>query len=180
MAWVLGDIRDPLELMSTHLLASVLLENSASELRLALETTELGSAPSPLCGVDDTGLEMVFVCGIEGAKADSMDNFEELVIETLTAVVEKGIEHSRLTALLDQLELQQREIGGSSYPYGLQIMLSCLPTAIHRGDAAAALDIDPILAKLRRAIEDPAFIKQLITRLLLNNQHRVNPMLIIQ
>ena len=93
MAWVLGDIRDPLELMSTHLLASVLLENSASELRLALETTELGSAPSPLCGVDDTGLEMVFVCGIEGAKSDSMDNFEELVIETLTAVDEKGIEH---------------------------------------------------------------------------------------
>ena len=46
-------------------------------------------------------------CGIEGAKSDSMDNFEELVIETLTAVVEKGIEHSRLTALLDQLELQQ-------------------------------------------------------------------------
>lgn len=174
MAWVLGDIRDPLELMSTHLLASVLLENSASELRLALETTELGSAPSPLCGVDDTGLEMVFVCGIEGAKADSMDNFEELVTETLTAVVEKGIEHSRLTALLDQLELQQREIGGSSYPYGLQIMLSCLPTAIHRGDAAAALDIDPILTELRRAIEDPAFIKQLISRLLLNNQHRVS------
>ena len=38
-------------------------------------------------------------------------------------------------------------------------MLSCLPTAIHRGDAAAALDIDPILAKLRRAIEDLHLLK---------------------
>ena len=46
--------------------------------------------------------------------------------------------------------------------------------AIHRGDAAAALDIDPILTELRRSIEDPAFIKQLICRLLLNNQHRVS------
>ncbi len=174
MAWVLGDIRDPLELMSTHLLASVLLENSASELRLALETTALGSAPSPLCGMDDTGLEMVFVCGIEGARSESLDDFEALVTGTLTNVIETGVEQHRLTALLDQLELQQREIGGSSYPYGLQIMLSCLPTAIHRGDAAAALDIDPILAKLRRSIENPDFIKELIQRLLLNNQHRVS------
>ncbi|MGB1192017.1 MAG: insulinase family protein, partial [Pseudomonadales bacterium] len=173
MAWVLGSIRDPLELMSTHLLAAVLLENSASPLQHALETTDLGSAPSPLCGMDDSGLEMVFVCGVEGSSEDKVEALEKLIIDTLQSVADNGVDIDRMTALLDQLELQQREVGGGGYPYGLQLMLSCLPTAIHRGDAAAALNIDPVLSQLRESIQDPHFIKSLVKRLLINNQHRV-------
>lgn len=173
MAWVLGNIRDPLELMSTHLLSAVLFENSASPLQHALETTDLGTAPSPLCGMDDSGLEMVFVCGVEGSSADKVEQLEALVFNALQGVADNGVNTERMTALLDQLELQQREVGGGGYPYGLQIMLSCLPTAIHRGDAAAALNIDPILSQLRESIQDPNFIKSLVKRLLLENQHRV-------
>ena len=173
MAWVLGSIRDPLELMSTHLLAAVLLENSASPLQYALETTDLGTAPSPLCGMDDSGLEMVFVCGVEGSSEGKVEALEKLIIDALQGVADNGVDIDRMTALLDQLELQQREVGGGGYPYGLQIMLSCLPTAIHRGDAAAALNIDPILSQLRESIQDPNFIKSLVKRLLIDNQHRV-------
>jgi len=174
MAWVLGNIRDPLELMSTHLLSAVLFENSASPLQLALETTDIGTAPSPLCGMDDSGLEMVFVCGVEGSSEDKLEQLEALVLNALQGVADNGVDTERMTALLDQLELQQREVGGGGYPYGLQIMLSCLPTAIHRGDAAAALNIDPILTQLRESIQDPNFIKSLVKRLLIDNQHRVS------
>jgi Zn-dependent M16 (insulinase) family peptidase len=174
MAWVLGNIRDPLELMSTHLLSAVLFENSASPLQQALETTDLGTAPSPLCGIDDSGLEMVFVCGVEGSSEDKLEQLEALVLNALQGVADNGVDTQRMTALLDQLELQQREVGGGGYPYGLQIMLSCLPTAIHRGDAAAALNIDPILTQLRESIQDPNFIKSLVKRLLIDNQHRVS------
>ncbi|MBT8148326.1 MAG: insulinase family protein, partial [Gammaproteobacteria bacterium] len=47
MAWVLDDIRDPMSVMSAHLLSSILLEDSASLLQQALETSPLGRAPSP-------------------------------------------------------------------------------------------------------------------------------------
>lgn len=173
MAWVLGDIRDPLDLMTAHLMSSVLLENSASPLQQALETSKLGSSPSPLCGLDDSSLQMVFICGLEGCAEDSDEQFQQLIINTLQQVADQGVPYERLVALLDQLELQQREISGDSYPYGLQIMLSCLPTAMHRGNPAAALDIDPILKNLRDAIRDPEFVATLIKRLLLNNTHRV-------
>lgn len=172
MAWVLGNIRDPLELMASHLMTAALLENSAAPLQQALETTPLGSAPSPLCGMDDSGLEMVFVCGIEGSSPERRNDFEALVLNTLQNVADNGIEHKQMTALLDQLELQQREISGDGYPYGLQIMLSMLPNAIHRGDSAAALNIDPILVELREAIQNPNYIKGLVKRLLLDNAHR--------
>ncbi|MBR9805394.1 peptidase M16, partial [bacterium] len=75
--------------------------------------------------------------------------------------------------LLDQLELQQREISGDSYPYGLQLMLSALPSAMHRHDPAAALDIEPVLKRLRSEIGEPNFVSKLVYDKLLNNQHRV-------
>ena len=31
-----------------------------------LETTDLGTAPSPMCGLEDSQLELCFSCGIEG------------------------------------------------------------------------------------------------------------------
>ncbi|MBT8148475.1 MAG: peptidase M16, partial [Gammaproteobacteria bacterium] len=76
-------------------------------------------------------------------------------------------------ALLDQLEVQQREVSGDGYPCGLQLKLSCLATAMHRGEPAAMLDIDPVLAQLREAITEPDFTRSLVKRLLLDNSHRV-------
>ena len=41
------------------------------------------------------------------------------------------------------------------------------------GDPIALLNLDPVLEKLRRLIQDPDYIKQLARRLLLDNPHRV-------
>ena len=172
-AWVLDDILKPFDVMAIHLLSSVLLENSASPLQQALETSTLGSSPSPLCGVDDSGLQMIFVCGLEGCATNTQGAVEELILSTLKNVAENPPPHERLAALLDQLELQQREISGDSYPYGLQIILSGLATAMHRGNVANALNIDPVLVELRSEIAKPDFIRTLINRLLVDNPHRV-------
>ncbi|MGB5324617.1 MAG: insulinase family protein [Pseudomonadales bacterium] len=172
MAWMLGDIRDPLDVMSAHLLSSMLLEDSASPLQQALETTSLGRAPSPVCGLDDTSLQMVFACGLEGCDDAGQEAFEKLVLDTLEKTAHEGIARERLVALLDQLELQQREISGDGYPYGLQLILGCLASAVHRGPAWAMLDIDPVLATLREQIEDPGFTRKLLQRSLLENPHR--------
>ena len=40
------------------------------DLRQALETTDLGTAPSELCGIDTDTREAMFVCGLEGSDAD--------------------------------------------------------------------------------------------------------------
>ena len=54
--------------IEAHLLSNVLLNDSASPLRKALETTDIGSAPSPLRGLEDSNREMCFVCGLEGRR----------------------------------------------------------------------------------------------------------------
>jgi Zn-dependent M16 (insulinase) family peptidase len=173
LSWLLGDSTDLEATMRARLLTSILFDNSGSPLQKALETTNLGTSPSPLCGLEDSQKELCFVCGIEGASHESADEFEELVLSVLRAIAEDGISKNQIIASLHQLELSQREISGGGYPYGLQIILTALTSATHRGDPVSLLDLDPVLEKLKRDIEEPEFIKQLAKDLLLDNQHRV-------
>ena len=171
--WLLGESTNLDDVLTAHLLSSVLLDNSACPLMQVLETSTLGQAPSPLCGLDDSQKEVIFVCGIAGTEREHSDAVEALLLDTLQKVVEDGIPLEDLEASLHQLELQQREVGGDSYPYGLQLILNGLTAATHRGDPVALLNIDSALAKLREKIKDPAFIPTVITEWLLNNKHRV-------
>jgi hypothetical protein len=173
MGWLLGKSSSLQDLLQAHLLSSVLLDNSSSPLRHALETSELGAAPSPLCGLEDSNREMSFMCGIEGSRPEHARAIEDMVLKVLQEVAENGVPLENVEAVLHQLELSQREIGGDGYPYGLQLILGGLSAAIHRGDPVAALNLDPVLEQLRKDIQDPDFIKNLVRKNLLDNPHRV-------
>lgn len=173
MGWLLGRSTDLDALLKAHLLSSVLLENGASPLRHALETTELGTAPSPLCGLEDSNREISFVCGLEGSEAKDAQATEELILSVLREVADKGVPPESVEAALHQIELSQREISGDGYPYGLQLILNAVPQAIHGGDPVSALNIDPVLDRLREEIKNPDFIKTLVRESLIENEHRV-------
>lgn len=173
IGWMLGESTDLEQLLEAQLLASVLLDNSASPLQLALETTHLGRAPSPLCGLEDSMREMVFCCGVEGSEKEHTEAVENLVLGVIEEVATQGVEQSQLEAVLHQLELHQREISGDSYPYGLQLILQALGCATHYSDPIAVLNLEPVIARLREKISDPQYIKSLAHRLLLDNPHRV-------
>ncbi len=173
LGWLLGNTTNLKEQLEAHLLEGVLLDDSASPLRHALETSELGSAPSPLCGLEASNREMSFVCGLEGSSAENADALEALVLGVLQEVADKGIPKDRVEAVLHQLELSQREISGDGYPYGLQLILSGLSCAIHRGDPMALLNLDPVLEELRSNVQDPDYVCTLVRERLLENMHRV-------
>jgi presequence protease len=173
VGWLLGHSFDLQENLEGQLLASVLLDNSASPLMRALETTDIGHAPSPMCGIEDSNREMTFVCGIEGTEPEQQKALESLVEETLAKVVKEGVSQERLEAILHQLELHQREIAGDQFPYGLQLIMSAISPMIHGGDPVELLDLEPVLETLRDKIRDPDYVPGLIRRKLLENPHRV-------
>lgn len=173
MSWLLGHGFDLEQNLEAHLLSNVLFENSAAPLQRALESSDLGHAPSPLCGLEDSNREMAFACGIEGSEPGCEEAMETLVLQVLQEVAEKGVAIERLEAVLHQLELSQREISGDSYPFGLQVILGALSPMLHGGDPVALLDLEPVLKRLREQIQDPDYFKSLVKKLLLNNSHRV-------
>lgn len=171
--WLLGHSFDLQENLEGQLLSAVLLENSASPLMRALETTDIGHSPSPMCGLEDSNREMTFVCGIEGSEPERRADLEALIDATLGKVVEEGVSQDRLEAILHQLELHQREIAGDQFPYGLQLIMSAIAPMVHGGDPVELLDLEPVLATLREKIKDPDYVPGLIRRKLIDNPHRV-------
>ena len=173
ISWLLGESTDLEATMQARLLSSVLFDNSGSPLLRALETTDLGTAPSPMCGLEDSQKELCFACGVEGSNPEQADAVEALILDVLREVAENGLPQEQVAASLHQLELSQREVSGGGYPYGLNLILTSLTSATHRGDPIALLNLDPVLEKLQEQIQDPEFIKSLARDLLLNNQHRI-------
>ena len=173
IGWMLGESSDLKQMLEAQLLSSVLLDNSASPLQHALETTELGRSPSPLCGLEDSMRELVFCCGIEGSEVEHADALETMVLNVIEQVAQDGVNQERLEAVLHQLELHQREITGDGYPYGLQLILQALGCATHYSDPIAVLNLEPVIAELQNKIKDPDYIRQLARQLLLDNPHRV-------
>lgn len=176
--WLLGETGEPRAMLEAHVLSSILLEHSASPLRHFLETTELARAPSELCGVDDSARQLAFYCGVEGSDKVHAQTLEQGVFAVLERVARDGVEASVVEAALDRIEMAQRDVGGDGYPYGLQLMSRVLPGAMYRRDPAALLDIDELLAALRREAAAPDFVRALIERSLLRNEHRVQVIMV--
>jgi Zn-dependent M16 (insulinase) family peptidase len=171
IAWLLGESANLKEQLEAHLLSQLLLDNSASPLRKALEKCEFASAPSPMCGLEDSNREMSFMCGVEGSNVADGDAFEQLVFDVLNDVAENGVAQEEIDSVLHQLEFHQREVGGDSHPYGLQLIFSGMSAATHYGDPVEMINIDPALAELKEASKDPAFVPNLVKDLLLSNRH---------
>lgn len=173
MAWVWPASTDIVDLLTARLLADLLLDHSASPLRQWLETHASAQAPSGLCGLDDSGLQMIFVAGLEGVQPEDMPGLAEQMMAQLTLIAEQGFAEDELAAALHQLELMQREIAGDSFPYGLKLMMQALPAATHRADVAAALDLNPHLQQLAERVAQPGWLSQRLREWLLDNPHRV-------
>ena len=178
LSWLLGESHDPVELLESYLMSNILLDNSASPLRKALESTSLGKSLSPLTGLETDHKELVFAAGLEGVESNSHYKVESLIIDCLKKVVKEGIPNEVIDSSLHQLEIRQREITGSGMPYGLQIMLSCLPACIHNDDPLKVLDLDSSFTIVKENLNEERYIEKLIEKKLINNSHRLNYSLI--
>ena len=127
LSWLLNESHNPIELLETYLLSNILLDNSASPLRKALESSELGIAPSPLTGIETSHKEIVFAAGLEGVSEGNQIEVEKLILDTLNNLLKDGVDKDVIDSSVHQLEIKQREVSGSGMPYGLELMLGCLP-----------------------------------------------------
>ena len=174
LSWLLGESHNPIELLQSYLISNILLDNSASPLRKVLESTKLGKSLSPLTGLETDHKELVFAAGLEGVGPGKQKEVEELIIQCLKDIVENGIPKDLIYSSLHQLEIRQREISGSGMPFGLQIMLGCLPACIHNDDPLKVLDLDSSFSIIKEKLKSKNYIENLINEKIINNTHRVN------
>jgi len=173
LSWLLGDSHDPLNLLEKYFLSNVLLDNSASPLRKALELSSLGKSPSPFLGIEPSNKEIVFMAGLEGVTKNKALEVEKLIINALEDLVSNGVPQELIDSSLHQLEIGQREVSGGGMPYGLQLMLGCMNACIHHDNPISMLDLDENFTKLKALISKKGYLEELISSNLLLNQHRL-------
>ncbi|WP_201533430.1 insulinase family protein [Psychrobacter ciconiae] len=173
VAWLLPSITDPKQRLALRLVEGVLVEHAGSPLRAYLDSHPLGTAPSPLLGLDDSHFEMVFYTGLRGSEPEHAEAVENGILEVLTEVASKPIDDDTIETILHQIEIDQRHIGGDSMPYGLNLMLEGFSTAIHDGNPVDVWEVDTHLAWLREQVKDANWLPNLIKTYLIDNPHRV-------
>ena len=178
LSWLLNESHNPVQLLETYLMSNILLDNSASPLRKVLESSNLGKSPSPLTGLEADQKELVFAAGLEGVDSNKSKEVETLIMDCLTKLVENGVPKDLIDSSLHQLEIRQREITGSGMPFGLQIMLTCLPACIHNDNPLNVLDLDSAFNTIKNNLKTDNYIENLIDKNLIKNNHRLTYSLI--
>jgi Zn-dependent M16 (insulinase) family peptidase len=178
LSWLLNESHNPVQLLETYLMSNILLDNSASPLRKVLESSKLGRSPSPLTGLEADQKELVFAAGLEGVDSNKSKEVETLIMDCLKKLVKDGVPKDLIDSSLHQLEIRQREITGSGMPFGLQIMLTCLPACIHNDNPLNILDLDNAFNAIKNNLKTDNYIENLIEENLIKNNHRLTYSLI--
>ena len=170
-AWALGRTASATDFLEAQFLSALLLDNSASPLRFFLESTDLADAPSELCGVDDSAQQLVFGAGVEGTDEADVERLDEQIREVIAELANTGVDPRVAEGILDSIEMSQRDVGGNSYPYGLQLMSRMLPAFVYNNEPKALLTLDEEIERLRQKIKDTSYVPNLVRRWLIDNTH---------
>jgi presequence protease len=170
--WMLDQFPDAETDLGTSILEHILIGTPASPLRRALVDSGLGEDIAGR-GLDDQLLQPMLSVGLKGIDPSGAEKVEALVLETLRALAEKGIDRMTVEASLNTVEFQLRENNFGSFPRGIAVMLRSLKTWLYDRDPLMPLAFQAPLGSLKtRIAAGEPYFEDLITRNLLDNPHR--------
>ncbi len=177
MNWMLAEIDDPETTLGLGILSHILVGTPASPLRKALIDSGLGEDLTG-GGVSAELRQSMFSTGLKGIAAADTEKVEKLIVDTLNALVQDGIDPDMVEASLNTLEFNLREMNTGSYPRGLIVMLAALSTWLHGKDPFAALAFEaPLHGVKERLKAGESYFEQLIETYLVKNPHRTTVLL---
>ena len=172
--WLIGDATDAEDVALLYILSLILLGNEAAPLKKAIITSNLG-ADIIASGAGGIGRESTFSVGLKGSEPDHLDDFVQLITETLSQIAESEIDPERVEAAFQQSAYHYLEIQ-SMFP--LHMMDRVISSWIYDKNPLIFLRMSEHLSNCKRRYEsDPQLFNQLIRSRLLANSHRLTAML---
>jgi presequence protease len=170
--WMIDQVPDAKTDLGINILEHILIGTPASPLRRALVDAGIGEDIAGR-GLDDQLLQPMFSVGLKGIDPSGAEKVEALVLETLRALADKGIDPMTVEASLNTVEFQLRESNFGSFPRGIAAMLRSLKTWLYDRDPLAPLAFEAPLRSIKTSIaEGGSYFEGLIAENFLNNPHR--------
>ena len=170
--WMIDQIPDAETDLGINVLEHILIGTPASPLRKALLDSGLGEDIAGR-GLDDQLLQPMLSVGLKSIDPGGGEKVEALVLETLRALADKGIDRTTIDASLNTVEFRLRENNFGSFPRGIAVLLRSLKTWLYDHDPLVLLAFEAPLRSLKaRIAAGEPYFENLIADNLLDNPHR--------
>ena len=156
-----GSWSDKTGLLAAHVLSDVLTGNNDAPFKRAILDAGLGQDVS--MGVTDGVLQPWLTLRIHNMKDENASAIRTLLTDTARVLVTKGIAKEDLTASINRLAFQMKDM---HEPQGLIRCLSALDSWLYGGDPMLFLNYDDSIAELRTMAASNGFEKLLESLLL--------------
>lgn len=159
------------EVLSLILLDSILTETDASPLKYSLLKSGLCNQVDSIMDTDMTEIPWIIVC--RGAEDKNKEKLFEVITKTLKKIVKEKISKEMIEAAMHQMEFSRSEITGGSSPYGLTLFMRAALAKQQGCQAEDELKIHSLFDTIRKEMENPNYLTDLIEKYLINNTHLV-------
>jgi Zn-dependent M16 (insulinase) family peptidase len=170
--WLTTAATDPLKLISFEVLSEILVGNEGAALHKALLESRLGDDLSPATGLDTELSELVFTVGLRGIEPPAAESVQELVLQALAELVERGVGELPIRAAMHRVEFRNSEIQRGGRPYSLRLMRRALRGWLHGTDPQTTLEFRRPMDQLKARVAEGGYFEGLIDEYLLANPHR--------
>ncbi len=175
IGWLTVAASEQEELLALNLLDSILMDTDASPLKAALQKSKLCVQADS--AIDPEMSEVPFVVVCKGCRKEDAEALEQLLLAELAKIASAPLDPELVESSLHQLELARTEVGGGHGPFGLTLFFRAALGVQHGTEPERALLVQSLFEQLRRRLEDPLYLPQVLERQLLNNTHRVRLLL---
>ena len=173
VTWFLGDSSDPVRHMESILVAEILMGHDGSPLCQALLESGLGEDLAPNNGLDSEMHWVLFTAGLRGCNRQDAQKVESVIMSVLERLCTEGIPQEDIDSAVLAVDFSQREVRRVYGPYSLVLMRRCLRGWLYGRSPSETLLIRETFAKIKERIaQDPHYVQNLISQLLLENKHR--------
>ncbi|MFT8317658.1 MAG: insulinase family protein [Sporolactobacillus sp.] len=167
--FAVGAASDPESYLAFDVLNYLLLDSPAAPLKKALLDAEIGQ---DVFGIFDNSIQQpYFSINVKNSNESQKADFQKVVFDTLSDLVQNGIDKKLIEAAINVKEFQLREADYGSMPKGLIYSMTVMDSWLYDGDPLVHLKFEKTLATIKQGLTTTYF-EQLIDRYLLKSNHQ--------
>ena len=164
-----GDIKDATSNMGIGFLSDILIEMEGAPLKEALVAAGLGQDVFSIH--DSSILQPVLSFIIKNTNVSEKEKIAQVITDTLTKLVQDGIDKKLIEAVINSHEFQLREADTRGYPKGLFYQMRAFNGWMHCDDPKLYLEFEERINYIRKAAQN-GYFEDLIEKYILNNKHQ--------
>jgi len=162
-----GTIHDRKRNAAFQIIANILFNSDGSPLKKAIVNANLCKDFGGLF-LSNSSLKTLMITYLIGSDPEKLEHFLALYKTTLTRMVDAGLDRDLVLSELNKYEFSVREEMNKAQR-GLDLINKALPAMKHHLEPFDALQIDALLAEIRRDAVEHGYFEQLIRSYLLDN-----------